>query len=70
MIRDIVGASGGFLWWGVTARRDGWMQPTPLRAHKIGAFLKVSIGSEPIPIYRCAAADAKVVSLLSLMEGS
>jgi hypothetical protein len=30
MIRDIVGASGGFLWWGVTARRDGWMQPTPL----------------------------------------
>src|SRR5215216_1980767 len=26
------------IWWGVTAPRDGWLHPTPLRGLKIGAF--------------------------------
>ncbi len=37
------------------------MQRTALCALKIGAFLKVGIGSIPVPIYRCAAADAQAV---------
>ncbi len=37
------------------------MQRTALCAHKIGAFVKVGIGSKRIPIYRCAAANAQTV---------
>jgi hypothetical protein len=37
------------------------MQRTALRAHKIVAFLKVRIGSTPVPIHWCAAADAQAV---------
>ena len=37
------------------------MQRTALRAREIAAFLKVRIGSPPVPIYRCAAADAQPV---------
>ena len=33
-----MGEAKGFLWWGVTARRDGGMQLTPLRVHEIVAF--------------------------------
>jgi len=44
--------SRGFLWWGVMARHDGGMQLTPLRVPKIGAFLKVRISPNVIPIYR------------------
>ena len=35
--------------------------PTPLCGRKIGAFLKSSFGPEPVPIYRCGAADAQSV---------
>jgi hypothetical protein len=37
------------------------LQRTALCARKIGAFLKVRIGSKPLPIYQCAAADAQAV---------
>jgi hypothetical protein len=37
------------------------MQRTALCARKIVAFLKVGIGSKPVPIYWCAAADAQPV---------
>ena len=37
--------------WGVTARRDGGMQLTPLRVREIGAFLKHSIGPTSVPNY-------------------
>jgi len=37
--------------WGVTARRDGGMQLTPLRVRKIGAFLNPRIGPKSLPIY-------------------
>lgn len=37
------------------------MQRTALRARKIGTFLKAGIGSTPVPIYGCAAADAHPV---------
>jgi len=40
---------------------DGWLQRTALCARKILAFLKVGIGSTPVPIYQCAAADAQAV---------
>ncbi len=43
-----------------TASNTG-MQRTALCARKIGAFLEVRIGSTPVPIYRCAAADAQTV---------
>ena len=46
-----VGAAKGFLWWQVTARRDGGMQLTPLRVREIGAFLKRRIGPKSVPIY-------------------
>ena len=42
------------------------MQQTALRARKIGAFLKVGIGLDVIPIYGCAAADAQTVSRQSI----
>jgi hypothetical protein len=38
--------------WGVTARRDGGMQLTPLRVRKILAFLRAGIGSTAFPIYQ------------------
>jgi hypothetical protein len=37
------------------------MQRTALRAHKIGAFLKVGVSPSAVPIYQCAAADAQTV---------
>jgi hypothetical protein len=37
------------------------MQRTALCARKIVAFLKLGFGSTPVPIYRCAAADAQPV---------
>ena len=40
----------GFLRWGVTARRDGGMQSTPLRVRKIVAILKAGIGPNVISI--------------------
>ena len=45
------------------------MQRTALRAHKIGAFLKVRIGSDVIPIYKCATADAQGVSRKTVSNG-
>jgi hypothetical protein len=42
-------------------RSNTGMQRTALRTHKIGMILKVGFGSTPIPIYRCAAADAQAV---------
>jgi hypothetical protein len=33
------------------------MQPTPLRGHKIVAFLKAGFGPTVFPIYRGGAAD-------------
>jgi len=41
------------------------MQPTPLAASKIAAILRAGIGYNAIALYRCGAADARVVSLLS-----
>ena len=37
------------------------MQPTPLRVHKIGAFLKAGIGSTSFPLYSGGAADGQSV---------
>ena len=48
-IRDRIG-SRPVIWWGVTARRDGGMQLTPLRVREIGAFLKRGIGPKSVPI--------------------
>jgi hypothetical protein len=42
-------------------RPNTGMQRTALCARKIAAFLKSGIGSRPVPIYRCAAADAQPV---------
>ena len=46
------GEAKGFLWWGVTARRDGGMQLTPLRVRKIGPILTVRISLCVVPIYK------------------
>jgi hypothetical protein len=40
------------------------MQQTALRTREIVAFLKVRIGSMPVPIYPCAAAEAQAVRRL------
>ena len=45
------------------ARRDGGMHPTPLRVHKIVAFLKAGFRPMAFPIYRCGAGDGQSVSL-------
>ena len=46
---------------GSHAHRDGWMQPTALCAHKIGAILESGISPTAFPIYVCAAAEAQAV---------
>jgi hypothetical protein len=42
------------------------MQRMALCARKIMTFLKGGIGSKPVPIYWCAAADAQAVSPLPI----
>jgi len=59
MIHDGAGAARGFLWRGVTARRDGRIQPTPLCGPKIVAILKPRFTLMLIPIYLGGAADAE-----------
>jgi hypothetical protein len=44
----------GFIRWGVTVHRDGWMQLTPLCGPKIVAILKPGIGPTAFLIYRAA----------------
>jgi hypothetical protein len=50
-----------FLWWGVTAHRDGWMELTPQSGPKIVAILKGGIGPHAFLIYRCGAAQRQAV---------
>jgi hypothetical protein len=49
------------IWWGVTARRDGGMQPTPLRNDKIGTILAARGNKNAFPVYQCGAADGQAV---------